>query len=206
MKQKFKLVVLVLGLAIFSSCSRYMAPPFTDMSKIAQIKSGMKVKQISDILEIEPYDVFYMQESGAQILSYNYRLKKRVMYIYNTLNYMEIARRTTDQNSQKDGDLYYDKDYKTLYAVFNNQGNLTSYITSSGESDKGRLIVTGNTIKLYNEKNTTFLDSAYNRAFNPYYNNKSTFIKIDRDGRLIEDSPEPRRGFFGGFFRRLLKK
>jgi hypothetical protein len=202
MKQKIKISLLVVVLSALCSCSRYLAPPFTNVSKIMQIKSGMKVKQVSDILGIEPYDIFYTQETGAQIMSYNYRLAKRIMYNYNTLNYMEVARRTSDENSQTTGDLYYDKDYKTLYAMFNQAGELTSYITTSGEIDKGKLVILGNTLKLYDEKNITFLDSTYNRAFNPFYSGKSTYINIDKDGHLLHESPPQRRGLFSRLFRR----
>src|SRR5687767_1470385 len=117
MTRKIKLAVMVLGLTTIFSCSRYVAPPFTDVSKVTQIKTGMKVKQVSDILGIDAYDVFYMQETGAQVLSYNYRLKNRIMYIYNTVNHIEVKRQTSDENSQKAGEVYYDKNYRTLYAM-----------------------------------------------------------------------------------------
>jgi hypothetical protein len=193
MKNKLKLAVMVLSLTMLFSCARYIAPPFTDVSKVSQIKTGMKVKQVSDVLGIEPYDVYYMQETGAQVLSFNYRVKNRIMYVYNTVNHTEIARRTSDENSQKDGEVFYDKKYRTLYAMFNKDGDLTSYITTSGENDKGRLIVTGNTVKYYDEHNTTLVDSTYNKAFNPYYNNRPVLIGVGPDGRFGEQNENPRR-------------
>lgn len=200
MKRKIKLAVMVLGLATIFSCSRYVAPPFTDVSKVTQIKTGMKVKQVADILGIDAYDVFYMQESGSQVLSFNYRLKNRIMYVYNTVNHMEVKRQTSDENSQKSGEVYYDKKYRTLYAMFNNAGDLTSYITTSGETDKGKLIVIGNTIKLYDERNTTLLDSTYNKAFNPFYNNAPIRINVNSDGSFNDGTgTAPRRH---GLFRR----
>jgi hypothetical protein len=188
MKTKIKLAVLALGLTTIFSCSRYIAPPFTDVSKVSQVKAGMKIKQVSDILGIDPYDVFYMQETGAQVLSFNYRLKNRIMYVYNTVNRTEVSRRTSDENSQKDGEVFYDKNYRTLYAMFNKDGDLTSYITTSGENDKGKLIVTANTIKYYDEKNTTLVDSTYNKAFNPYYNNRPILIGVGQDGRFFGEN------------------
>lgn len=198
MKLKIKLAVMVLGLATIFSCSRYVAPPFTDVSKVTQIKAGMKVKQVSDILGIDAYDIFYMQETGAQVLSYNYRLKNRIMYIYNTVNHIEVKRQTSDENSQKAGEVYYDKNYRTLYAMFNKEGDLTSYITTSGENDKGKLLLIDNTIKYYDEKNTTLVDSLYNKAFNPYYNNRPVIIGVGPDGRfdLNPTSQPSKRGLF----------
>lgn len=200
MKSKIKFAVMVLGLTTIVSCSRYVAPPFTDVSKVSQIKTGMKVKQVSDVLGIDPYDVFYMQETGAQLLSFNYRLKNRIMYVYNTVNHIEVARQTSDENSQKAGEVFYDKKYRTLYAMFNQSGELTSYITTSGEKDKGKLIVIGNTVKFYDEKNTNLLDSTYNKATNPFYNNKPIRIDVNQDGNFMEEGTPHRRGFFGRLF------
>lgn len=199
MKRKIKLAVMVLSLTTIFSCSRYVAPPFTDVSKVTQIKTGMKVKQVADILGIEPYDVFYTQETGAQVLSFNYRLKNRIMYIYNTVNHTEVNRQTSDENSQKAGDTYYDKNYRTLYAMFNKEGDLTSYITTSGENDKGKLLVIDNTIKYFDEKNTTLVDSLYQKAFNPYYNNKPVIIGVGQDGRFDLNPTAPKKK---GLFRR----
>ena len=193
MNHKIKIAGFLLGIIILASCSKYIVPPFTDVSKIAQIRTGMKVKQVADVLGIEPYDVFYQQETGAQILSFNYRLKNRVMYVYNTVNVMEVKRQTSDENSQKAGEVYYDKQYRTLYALFDNKGDMTSYITTAGKEDEGKLIVLGNTLKYYDDKNTTLLDSLYNRAFNPFYYSKPVMITIDKDGRFIEESPIKRR-------------
>jgi len=192
MKEKLKrMLAISCALVLVASCSRHIMPPFTDVSKITQLRSGMKVKQVSDILGIEPYDIFYMQETGAQILSFNYRVKERVMYTYNTLNYMEIGRRTSDENSQTAGEVYYDKKYRTLYAIFSPTGDLTSYITTTGERDRGKLMVIGNTLSLYDQNNTTLLDSLYNKAFNPDYGNRPVRISIDRDGKFIDDMLDP---------------
>src|ERR1017187_192555 len=99
---------LCIGFALMAafSCSHYIAPPFTDVVKISQLKPAMKVKQVVDLLGIEPYDIYHMQETGAQMLCFNYRLKKRIMYQYNTVNYLEVQRQTSNEESQKTGELY----------------------------------------------------------------------------------------------------
>lgn len=201
MKNKLKLAILAVVLFTAFSCSRYIAPPFTDVSKITQVKTGMKIKQVSDILGIDPYDIFYMQETGAQVVSFNYRLKNRIMYNYNTVNKMEVNRQTTNEESQKAGEVYYDKKYRTFYVMLNPQGEVSSFITTSGIADEGKLIVVGNTVKFYDEKNINLLDSTYNKAFNPYYNNKPVIIGINKDGRFsLETGPATRRGFFRRLF------
>jgi hypothetical protein len=175
---------LCIGFALMAafSCSHYIAPPFTDVVKISQLKPNMKVKQVVDLLGIEPYDIFQMQETGAQMLSFNYRLKKRIIYQYHTINSLEVQRLTSNEESQKGGDLYYDKKYQTVYCMFNRDGDLLSYLTTSGANNKGELIVTGNTIQYYDEKNINSLDSNYNKAHNPFYNSHPINIGINNDG------------------------
>jgi hypothetical protein len=206
MKNTIKMALLVAGLSAVTSCSRYFAPPFTDVSKVSQLKSGMKIKQVSDVLGIDPYDVYYMQETGAQLYSFNYRLKNRVMYLYKTMNRMEVDRQTSDENSQKAGEVYYDKNYRQLYVMFNAQGDLTSYLTTSGEKDKRKLVVIGNTIKFYDDKNTTFVDSLYNKAFNPSYGNRPIRINFDRFGDFSDNEGESTHEKRRGLFRRKSNK
>lgn len=183
--------VLVLGALILmmASCARYVAPPFTDVTKISQLKNNMKVKQVIDVLGIEPFDIYYMQETGAQMLSFNYRVKKRIMYVYNTVNYLEIQRQTSNEESQKSGDLFYDKKYQTVYAMFSKEGDLMSYLTTNGINHSAGLIVNGNTIQYYDEKNINVLDSSYNRAHNPFYSGKSVNIMLNKDGTFNYGAP-----------------
>src|ERR1039457_6529927 len=163
---------LCIGFALIAvfSCSHYIAPPFTDVVKITQLKPNMKVKQVIDLLGIEPYDIYHMQETGAQMLSFNYRLKKRIMYQYNTVNYLEIQRQTSNEESQKGGYLYYDKKYRTVYVMFSKDGDLLSYLTTGGANNKGELVIIGNSIQFYDEKNINLIDSDYNKATKSYYN------------------------------------
>src|ERR1035437_2243442 len=182
MNKKVKILCVGLALMTAFSCSRYIAPPFTDVVKVSQLKPNMKVKQVIDVLGIEPYDIFYMQKTGAQMLSFNYRLKKRITYQYNTVNALEVQRLTSNEESQKAGDLYYDKNYQTVYTMISKDGDLLSYLTTSGVANKGGLIVIGNTIQRYDEKNINALDSIYNKASNPNYNSKPINIGINRDG------------------------
>ncbi len=159
MNKTAKTICIGFALMTAFSCSHYIAPPFTDVIKISQLKPNMKVKQAIDLLGVEPYDIYHMQETGAQMLSFNYRLKKRIMYQYNTVNYMEVQRLTSNEESQKAGDLYYEKKYQTVYIMFSKEGDLLSYLTSSGASNRGSLVLVGNTIQYYDEKNINVLDS-----------------------------------------------
>lgn len=192
MKKQIRIILVAFLLAGVYSCSHYIAPPFTDVGKIAQIKPGMKVKQVVDILGVDPYDIYYIQETGAELLSFNYRVKNRIMYVYTTVNQNEIARQTGNEDSQKSGDVYYDRKYRGLYTMFDKDGNLVSFLTTQGVQDKGELIVIGNTLKYYTDKKTNSLDSLYNKAHNPMYNSgKSLNINLNPDGSFNNGNTIP---------------
>ena len=73
--------------------------------------------------------------------------------------------------------------YSSGRLLFDKDGNLVSFLTTKGVRDKGELIVIGNTLKYYTEKNTNSLDSLYNKAHNPTYNSgKSLNINLNPDG------------------------
>jgi len=152
--------------------------------KIYEIKNGMSFKQVVDVLGIEPYDIYHVQETGASLMSFNYRVKKRSIKIPNTLNWDEYDRQTTNEDSQKKGDLYYDKHYRTLYVLFSKEGSVTSFVTSSGIEKSDKILLTDNTIRFYDVHNTTVIDSAYNKAYNIYYNSKPLLIDVPQNHDL----------------------
>jgi hypothetical protein len=196
MKKTIKTLSIGFALMTVFSCSHYIAPPFTDVGKISQLKPSMKIKQAIDLLGIEPYDIYHMQETGAQMLCFNYRLKNRIMYQYNTINYLEVQRLTTNEESQKGGDLYYDKKYRTIYIMFSKDGDLLSYLTTGGANNRGELVIIGNSIQFYDEKNINLIDSDYNKATKSYYNARPIEIGVNKDGTLnniVPTVPTPKR-------------
>jgi len=195
MKKKIKFCFVAMGLVTTFSCSRYIAPPFTDVVKISQIKPSMKVKQVIDVLGIDPYDIYYMQETGAQMLSFNYRLKNRVMYPYHTVNHIKVKKQTSNEDSQKAEDIYYEKKHRTVYVLFSKDGELVSYLTTSGASDKGELVVTGNSIQYYDEKNINSLDSNYNKEHNPNYNAQPINIGVNKDGTFGQGASQKNKWY-----------
>lgn len=184
-KRKFHALIFASAL-LMGSCAVYVAPPFTNVMQISQVKPSMKVKQVVDVLGVEPYDIYHVEQSGAMLATFNYRLKKRIMKV-NTLNHDEFIRQTTNENSQTAGDLYYEKEYKTLHVLFNKDGEVTSYITSDGIEQSNLIVITGNTIRFANEKEVTLLDPALNSQV---INLKAKEKKIKRE----------RRGIFSRFF------
>jgi hypothetical protein len=159
MKKQLFFLATICGCVFLTLCTPYIAPPFTNVMKVSQIRHGMKVKQVVDLLGVEPYDIYHVQETNAMVASFNYRLKKRIIKL-NTLNRDEYVRQTTNEDSQTAGDLYYEKDYKTAYVLFNNDGEVVSYVTSSGIDNSNRILIVNNTIRHINEKNINLLDPA----------------------------------------------
>jgi hypothetical protein len=155
-KHIYPLLVVTLLLV---SCNRYIAPPFTDVTKISQLRNGMKLKQVQDVLGIEPYDIYHLQEQNLSIVTFNYRLKKRSIHVP-TWNRDEIERQTTNDRSQTAGELYYEKDFKVLYVLLRD-GELTSFLTSDGYTHSNNLIVSKNTINFVTEKQFHMYDSTY---------------------------------------------
>ncbi len=177
------MLMLVLG---FTSCNKYIAPPFTNVSKISQLRKGMKLKQVQDILEIAPYDIYHLQEDNLSIAVFNYRLEKRVLRVP-TLNRDEFERQTTNETSQINGELYYDKKYKVLYVLLED-GQLNSFLTSDGYDRSNKLIVSKNTINYVTKNNTHLYDSIYMKS---HY-----FIDLPNANTL-----DNKRGFFSSFFK-----
>ena len=158
-KNNLLLTAAFVGMVFLVGCNKYIAPAFTSVDKITQLKPGMKLKQITDILEIEPYDIFHTEQNNNSVLSFNYRLKKRVMKVA-SLNRDEVERKTTNVESQTGGTVFYDKKYQTLFVMLKN-GELASMITTSGREDSEFLLVGQNNLKFIEDKNVNNYDSTY---------------------------------------------
>ncbi len=138
------------------SCNRYIAPVFTDVDRISQLKPGMKLRQVVDLLGIEPYDIYHMQGDGSMLLSFNYRTKLRRMKIP-TLNQDEFNRQTTNDESQTAGEIFYDKDYKVLYVIIRD-GELSSYTTTNGLQRSEIILIQENNLEVIHKKDISTYD------------------------------------------------
>lgn len=141
-----KFLCLLLVAFIMSSCSRYIAPPFTSVDKIVTIEPGMSMSRVSATLGIDPYDILHLNDDNSIILSYNYRLKDRFLKV-NTTNRDEFERQTRNESSQTRGSDWYNKEYKRLFVLFND-GKVKSFITDTGKEDSEFLLITANNIVL----------------------------------------------------------
>jgi hypothetical protein len=181
--------LLIISAFLLMGCNKYIAPPFTSVDKISKLKPGMKLRQVVDILGIEPYNIYHMQKSGSQLFTFNYRLKNRKLKV-ETLNRDEFSRKTTNEESQTSGVDYYDKHYKTLYVLIDN-GELTSFTTTQGADDSEFLMIHQNNLNVISEKYISQYDSLRDtipnvEIYRILQNNKS--LLPGRDGRSKEES------------------
>lgn len=154
---KTKLCSVVFLLIIFSSCNRYVAPVFTNVEQMSQLRPGISIKQTVDILQIEPYNIYDMQTDGSMILAFNYRLKVRRM-APPTFNKDEFNRQTTNEDSQVAGEEFYSKDYKTLYALYRDN-KLVSFTTTDGMRKSEQILVHNNNQAIIAKENVTTLNN-----------------------------------------------
>lgn len=146
-----------------SSCSTlggynvYKSAPFTDVDKIMMLKPGMSVEQVRSTLGIDPYNVYHLSEENSLLLSFSYRLKERRLQV-KTLNSDEIARRTTDEASQTEGEVRYSKkNPKVAYVLFK-QEKMVSIITTDGNNESERIMIKSNNLSLIQKDNITDYD------------------------------------------------
>ncbi len=139
--------IFFLGIIILlSSCSQnkfWIAPKFTDVSKISNLKKGMTKEEVSQTLEVEAYDS-YFSDAGTEMLVYNYRLQERRVPVSNSGRYvnMETAPMDKTVNSsagQNQGSLYY-TEWRKLYVSYQDN-KMTSMITEGGMENANSVLI-----------------------------------------------------------------
>jgi hypothetical protein len=171
-----KLIVITSFLILFSSCSHFnfIAPPYTNSSKIVQLKVGMTIDEVNKKLGIRPYDVYYIGEKKT-ILVYNYRLKMRKQKISG--NYDEFVH---TEASQTGGNIYYKKEGDKLFVSFKD-GKMSSLITNNGRKDAEFLMLTNNNLRFITKDNLMSLQKQLGDVYLLNKNNEMQKIKSAED-------------------------
>lgn len=118
-----KIVIIAFFASFLCSCSKWIAPPYTNVERILQIQQGMTIQQTSQVLGIQPYDVKYLQEENILQVHYNYRLKEREMIVYDNI---------VDETSQISGTPQYNP-VPAIIEVNFKDGKMISYRTVQQE-------------------------------------------------------------------------
>ncbi len=136
-KNRVILIAIAVVLVTITSCSdKVIAPRFTYVEKIVQIKPGYSLSQVKSILGTEPYDLYVDQNSGKAIYTWLYKHNERL-----------VSSKLLDK---KEGAIAGDdrvKNQSTLYCIFDKDYVLQSFSTEAGRADAVRLILFDNTFR-----------------------------------------------------------
>ena len=140
-----------------SSCSStqfVVAPPFTSVTNISNLKTGQTFDEVNNILGITAYDILY--SSGKDFLCfYNYRILDRKINIdhpsaHNTLMSTTNEESLSSEKAQVTGEIFY-TEWRRVYINFKD-GKMSHYITTNGLKGANYIALINGTIKLLNDK------------------------------------------------------
>jgi len=150
-----KILTIALIAIVYSSCTYFIAPPYTNVSELIKVRKGMTMNKVNDVLGIHPYDIYTVQDDGGTILVYNYRLKVRKMSVNG--NFGKI---TKSERGQKEGIEFYGEPSR-VYILFE-ADKVASMITDHGREDAELLMITNNNLQLIAQEDLVSL--SYNHA------------------------------------------
>ena len=146
MKPGRLLILTALSILTLASCetTKWVAPEFTSVNHILNVKSGMTMEDVNTALGISPYDVYTIREDGGSILVYNYVKQMRALN--------ESPTRMMETRHSKEGltrgEVWYDVGNPSRLYVYFLDGRMMSLITDVGRTDAKGLILTNNKINL----------------------------------------------------------
>jgi hypothetical protein len=156
-----KNTIIIAVIFILTSCSRWIAPPYTNVDKLVNVKTGMTLTQVNTELGIEPYDI-YFKGNDDFIVIYNYRVKDRIVTLsgdYNNLTHSDV--------SQNGGSEWYGEKY-FCYVYFKDK-KVKSIITDKGKQKSEDILVVNNNIILIQQDNLGFYEANDSIIFVPVY-------------------------------------
>ncbi len=144
MSQKFLMILLLSASLLVGCASRtgWIAPPYTDVDKILNVRPGMTISEVNLTLGIDPYDIYYIYADGSFILVYNYRLKDRMMD-ESTIDNVAI----TSELAQTVGEPIY-RDYSSRLYVKFKESIVQSLITDAGKENAEYILLVENNVQL----------------------------------------------------------
>ncbi|MFH0892838.1 MAG: hypothetical protein V2A54_00245 [Bacteroidota bacterium] len=187
MKKVLIFSAAALAMLFITSCGKWIAPPYTNVSKIITVKNGMGIEQVNAALGIEPYDVYHIQEDGSSVLVYNYRLKDRRMTVPIFYNAKERAIRG-DESSQTQGNVWYGSAAR-LYVLLKD-GKVKSMVTDAGREDAQYLLLTNNNIQTISKEELVTLSKQDNAVNYMFINSKEELKSLQLPGNNANANPK----------------
>lgn len=148
----FSFVILFLA-----SCTYHIAPPYTSVSELIKVRKGMTLNKVNEVLGIQPYDIYTIQDDGSTVLVYNYRIKDRKMSISG-----DPAKATKTERGQKEGIDWYGEASR-VYILFEDD-KVASLISDHGREDAELLMLVNNNLQLISKEDLVSL--SYNQNYN----------------------------------------
>jgi len=142
------IIITILTFLFFTGCSRWIAPPYTNVDNISDIEIGMSLQQVNDVLEIKPYDVYFKGDDDY-IVIYNYRVKDRILKISG--NYEDM---THSELSQTSGAEWYGQKY--FCYVYFKDSRVKSIVTDEGKRKSEDILIKNNNIFLIQKEQVGF--------------------------------------------------
>lgn len=162
---------LILFLGSCATISR-VAPPYTNVEKIAQLKMGTTLAVVNSTLAIPPYNILNMQEDGSGIYAYNYRIKIRNAVVPSGQEGENVLH-SEQYNTM--GDERYSDEVRTVLAVFK-EGKLSAIHTTEGWDKAEYLMLIDDNLKLLSKQDLEKLDVL--KVGNDYIAKKGKLIKL----------------------------
>jgi hypothetical protein len=157
-----KNILLALLASALFSCSYYIAPPFTSVDKITNLKPGMTISQVNQTLGNNPYNILYGDQAGEQIITYRYRRANRRQKLPSGAT--EAAEFVHRPVSQIDGEKWYDNDGVAEIKVRFREGKMVSLISNEGLRKSRSTLLTDNDIAFIDENELSFIEELYKAA------------------------------------------
>ena len=138
------IMILLLSISLVGCASRtgWIAPQYTSVEKILNVRPGMTLSDVNMTLGIDPFDVYYIYSDGSFILVYNYRLKYRMMD-ESIINKEPI----TSERAQTVGEPIYPDYSSRLYVIFKDN-IVQSLITDAGKENAEYILLVENNVQL----------------------------------------------------------
>lgn len=165
---KFSLILLLGSCATISK----VAPPYTSVERIAQLKLGTTLSVVNSTLAIPPYNILSMQEDGSGIYAYNYRIKIRSAVVPSGQEGENVFH---SEKFNTMGEERYSGDVKTVLVVFK-EGKLSAVHTTEGWDKAEYLMLIDNNLKLLSKQDLEKLDVL--KVGNDYIAKKGKLIRI----------------------------
>ncbi|MFA8300934.1 MAG: hypothetical protein ACEPOV_12275 [Hyphomicrobiales bacterium] len=143
--------IVIIALLFLSGCSRWIAPPYTNVDKLSAVKIGMALKEVNTELGIEPYDVYFKGKDGLVVL-YNYRVKNKRINMIDDYNFL-----SSNKDTQAKEEDWYGKEYYCYVHFIDDK--VKSIITDEGKVKSEDILIKNNNIYLIKKDKIGFYEN-----------------------------------------------